>query len=653
MWNKIKNAIGTGTRSPYVNQYFEEANIRSSVYMSAVVIVLELWMIIRTFVKYVLLSDTSRDLNWIVSHFYSYFILLAIAVIVFVYAVGYLRNHYSGRKTGRVLIIIFAALCIAFGIFISASDYARGRQILTFLTMELYVWALLIWRPVISFLVLSSTFILFYYQVNQTTLAAGSVFYEGDRINYFIFWISIMMVSISQYHQRYDEAMKDEDLEEANARLNMMAVRDDVTGIHNMNYFVERSSQLLLEESVNPKDWLFLFLDIENYKYYNDHYGFEKGNILLTNLAETVEKVFDEAVTARQSDDHFVVFTPREGCFEKIDLVRDYISENQGDIKLGLKAGSFGTDKRDVSVRLACDRARYACSIIKKKYDINYREYDEKLDKEFHKRQYIVDHIEEAVEKGYIQAYYQPVVQSDGKELCGCEALARWIDPEYGFLSPGEFIPILEEYRLIHRLDECIYERVFSDMRNAIDRDGIIFPVSINFSRLDFELMDVVAVLERLTDKYRVPKDFIHVEITESALTDNMGNLNSAIEKLRELGYALWLDDFGSGYSSFNVLKDYHFEVLKIDMKFLDNLEGNENSKIIIKSIIEMAEALNMNTLAEGVENEEQSEFLTQIHCERQQGYLYGRPMTIGELEKRLRSGQYTISPQLASVNYR
>ena len=192
------------------------------------------------------------------------------------------------------------------------------------------------------------------------------------------------------------------------------------------------------------------------------------------------------------------------------------------EIYLELKVGGYRPASRDVDPRIAVDSARYACSLIKNRYGTNYKEYDEEVDSEFHKRQYIVNHIDRAVQNGYIKVYYQPVVWSDTKELCGLEALARWEDPTYGFLSPGVFIPVLEEYRQIHKLDACIFEQVCRDMRESMDAARKVVPVSLNFSRLDFELMDAVGLLEELIERYDIPKDYLHVEITESALTENM-----------------------------------------------------------------------------------------------------------------------------------
>jgi EAL domain-containing protein (putative c-di-GMP-specific phosphodiesterase class I) len=211
-------------------------------------------------------------------------------------------------------------------------------------------------------------------------------------------------------------------------------------------------------------------------------------------------------------------------------------------------------------------------------------------------------------------------------------------------MNPGQFVPVLEDTHLIHKLDTAILENVCRDIRDALDKKLPVVPISINFSRLDFKLMDAVSVLEETVKKYNVPKQLLHVEITESALIDDLGALNKAIARLREQGYALWLDDFGSGYSSFNVLKDYEFDVLKIDMKFLSGFNENEKSRTLIKSVIDMADDIGMKTLTEGVETEEEMTFLKDAGCGRLQGYLFGKHLPRETLLEDIAKGKYVIS---------
>lgn len=239
-------------------------------------------------------------------------------------------------------------------------------------------------------------------------------------------------------------------------------------------------------------------------------------------------------------------------------------------------------------------------------------------------RDHVIRHLDEAIEKHWLQVYYQPVIRMMTGELCGMEALARWIDPEIGFLSPGSFIPVLEQVRLIHRLDAFVLEEVCRTLRQRLDENLPITPVSFNLSRYDFDMMDVFAFIENTRRKYAVPRDFLHIEITESVLAQDSRVIQQALTHLRQEGYEIWLDDFGSVYSSLNILKDYTVDLIKLDMGFLRSF--TEKSRSIISSVIGMAKDLGIKTLAEGVETQEHADFLAAIGYGRQQGYFYGLP---------------------------
>ena len=311
---------------------------------------------------------------------------------------------------------------------------------------------------------------------------------------------------------------------------------------------------------------------------------------------------------------------------------------------LDVRAGAYRPRDTEDTARHAIDRARYAMRHVTNWQNSFVPEYDEKVSKEYRLRRYILNNVEKAVREGYIQVFYQPVVWAEDGTIAGCEALARWIDPEMGFLSPGAFIPALEEGRQIHKLDLCIYEQVCKRIRDSIDNGLPVLATSLNFSRLDFELMDAVGELEALVEKYRVPKEYLHVEITESAVTEDVEGLQRAMKRLHDGGFAIWLDDFGSGYSSMNVLKDFDFDLLKIDMEFLKNFHNNQNSRKIISSIINLANSLNMMTLSEGVETEEAVDFLREAGCGRLQGYFYGKPMRYEELLEKINDGTLKLS---------
>ncbi len=252
-------------------------------------------------------------------------------------------------------------------------------------------------------------------------------------------------------------------------------------------------------------------------------------------------------------------------------------------------------------------------------------------------KQYVIDNIDKAIENDYIQVYYQPVARTITEEICAMEALARWNDPEFGLLSPGVFIDALEQAELIYKLDCCVVRKVCEDYRRAQKENLPFMPVSFNLSRLDFRLCDMVEIINDAALSNNVPLDMLRVEITESVVADDRSLMRDIFDRLADMGYRIWMDDFGSGYSSLNFLKDFDFETLKIDMLFLSDF--NDRSRSIITSIVDMAKKIGIHTLAEGVETREQVDFLKSIGCEKVQGYYFGKPLpydeTLESIDKR------------------
>ena len=757
--------FGFNKNTKYVDIYIRESNVRSGVFLAAVIIIIEIWMIIRQLYKYIIpswptggtfmtyfdlfFSNTSyfflflfvgisvftfcythqlkrlnpkKNLivNGIVSGvaiLYSFFIFkeplswssvsksLSSALIIAVYVLAfslsaiivlycllvYLDRPHKSAVLNFVM-ILFSAMVIAFGVRVSYSDYIskNPKEIICFLTMVMYGACLLIWRPYISIILNTALFIVFYQLIIRGSLGAtsdfltlittkfaedGSIlipgvdpnsiiftyythssyipwtigeqftlsdwnaylvsFKDGDLVNYITFLISLTMVSVSLYHQRRNAAIKDEELE-------YLANYDELTGMNNYASFIRDVSAIK-----NRAGKRIVFVNVDNFKTFNDQRGFAEGNKFLKRVGDLINEQFKGQITCRQSDDHYALFISEEGFEDNLIELNEKVKTLDPDIVQELKFGSYKPhDEEDV--RRAVDKARYACSTIKMDHAKLHVEYDRKMHNEYHLKQYVIHSVDKAVQEGWIKPYYQPVVWSKDGKLCGVEALARWEDPVRGMLSPGCFVPALEETKLIHKLDAWIIEKVCIDLREALDfGDNPVVPVSINFSRLDFELMNAVDHLETMMQKYNIPKDLIHVEVTESALTDSDTKLFEDIHELKNRGYALWLDDFGSGYSSLNALKDFEFDVLKIDMKFLSTFSTNPRTKSLIESIIQMANKLGMRTLTEGVETKEEVEFLKEVNCERLQGYLFGKPMPHEVLVEKIKSGEIKVSKDL------
>ncbi|MBR0307317.1 MAG: EAL domain-containing protein [Mogibacterium sp.] len=241
-----------------------------------------------------------------------------------------------------------------------------------------------------------------------------------------------------------------------------------------------------------------------------------------------------------------------------------------------------------------------------------------------------VFHLEKAIDNNEFEIYYQPLIHTISGSLCGFEALVRWHHPSLGFLTPAQFLPPLEDTRQIHHLDTHVIEKVCQWYSEQRDLGNPVVPVSVNLSRVDFECTDMFRVIESMTARYKMPSNMLNIEITESAISDNAQKMHTTIERFRNAGYQVWMDDFGSGYSSLNTLKDFEFDQMKIDMCFLSDM--NDRSKQIIRSMISMAKDIDMITLVEGVETTEQMEFLKSIGCDRMQGFYFSRPMPYDQL---------------------
>ena len=257
------------------------------------------------------------------------------------------------------------------------------------------------------------------------------------------------------------------------------------------------------------------------------------------------------------------------------------------------------------------------------------------------KSRYILESFETALARGYIQPFYQPVIRTISGQLCSFEALARWIDPVYGMIRPDEFIPVLEEHKLIHLLDSHIIREVCRRIRHSVESEETPIPVSVNLSRLDFMLCDAFAMVDRHVRDFQIAHDFLYIEITESVMGETEGLMHTVVDRFHAAGYQVWMDDFGSGFSSLNMLKDYTFDEIKLDMCFLRSFD--ERSRRIMTAFIQMAKDIGIHTLTEGVETEEQYIYLRNVGCEKVQGYFFGKPLPYQDALENLRQKNIEI----------
>lgn len=333
-----------------------------------------------------------------------------------------------------------------------------------------------------------------------------------------------------------------------------------------------------------------------------------------------------------------MVLADSAGVEDKIREAHSRIRALRPSAKVDCKAGIYQLGRWGADPNLAVTRVKIACDSIHDSGDHFMAYYTEALDRKVELKDYVSRHMDEAVEKGYIKAYYQPIVRTVSGALCGMEALARWEDPKRGFLQPADFISALEESRQIHKLDLEIIRQVCENFSRCMAEGRPVVPVSVNLSRLDFLQCDIFQEVENRVLEYNVPRDMIHIEITERLLNAMDARIRQGLQRFRKAGYEIWMDDFGSGYSSLNLLKGYFFDVLKIDMAFLGS--SSEGARKIISSIISMDKSIGTRSLAEGVETREQFEFLKNRGCEKVQGFFFGKPMPYEEsLDHCMREG--------------
>lgn len=372
-----------------------------------------------------------------------------------------------------------------------------------------------------------------------------------------------------------------------------------------------------------------LFVNLINFRSMNIRYGIAYGDRFLQAAGRCIRECFPEGAAAHFGGDHFAVFTPSRQIQKQAMNLREMIKKTGTDT-IDCSIGACIWEDPDLTPETVCSRAKIACDDNRKHMNTFFSFYTEAMGKDLEMSEYVTSFLDEAIRRDWIQVYYQPVIRAVSGQLCGVEALARWQDPRRGLLFPASFIEPLEKAQLIWKLDLCVIRQVMEKIaeRNAGNCPEI--PVSLNLSRVDFLCCDIFYEIETLVKQYDIPRRMLHIEVTESTLTSREDEISHSLDRFRSAGYEIWIDDFGSGYSTLNLLKDYAFDVLKMDMAFLR--KDTPRSRSIIASVIAMDKKIGSRTLAEGVETGEQADFLKKCGCEKLQGYYYGKPLPFDEL---------------------
>ncbi|MCC6093788.1 MAG: GGDEF domain-containing phosphodiesterase [Eubacterium sp.] len=403
---------------------------------------------------------------------------------------------------------------------------------------------------------------------------------------------------------------------------------DELTGLPSAATFYQQALNQARERSANNSFVFYcpVFFNIANFRGFNRTYGMDVGDRCLRFTASQLKRVFPNSPLTRLDADSFLGLLPRENLEEKIEEVCSAVNQYLENRSYAMKAGIVKFDEAVPAevIRHSFDMARIACDSVKNDGEHSYAVFRKELGEQVEIRNYILDHFEQALEKGYIKAYFQPVVRTLSGKVCSAEALCRWEDPVKGMISPGTFIPVLEDARRIGRLDQYMIEQTVRTIYDLLASGRRVVPMSLNLSQLDFDLIQPLKCLNDTCEKYQVPHKYIHVEITERVLAESQERMIKAIHDFHEAGYEVWLDDFGSEYSSLKSLNRFSLDLIKLDMDFFRKFD--DRSKAIITSIVIMAKRLGIHTLAEGVETKEHLDFLKEIGCERIQGFYYSAP---------------------------
>ena len=416
---------------------------------------------------------------------------------------------------------------------------------------------------------------------------------------------------------------------------------DTVANCPNKEAFVEKVKSLITQ---NPDKKYRLYCgDINKYKVINELFGSDIGDAVLRTIARRIEDLLDgNGWYARITSGQFAIFIE-----ETIDNIQKIINLKSFDctslginypitMRFGFYSMQENTDEKNMSVMNMINSAILAMDLRVTQQENTYSGYTKNLKQKQHEEAKLSTLMKSALDNNEFVLWFQPQYSTSSGKLVGAEALCRWINKEGQIISPSIFIPVTEKNGFIRYLDKEIWRKAFSMVRRWIDEGYDPIPISINISRVSLESDGIFYTIKYLKDEYHIPPELIHFEITESAYIGDEGNFLQRINQIRSLGFKIAMDDFGSGYSSLNSLKDIPIDIIKLDMGFLNDSDNGENKETekqinrggtIISSVIRMAQKLRYITIAEGVEKEEQAQFLKSIGCDIIQGFLYSKPM--------------------------
>lgn len=445
------------------------------------------------------------------------------------------------------------------------------------------------------------------------------------------------------------------DEEMIKAELQYQAEYDKLTGIYNEEAFYRLTRKMLDENQDSPH--VIVCWNIERFKLIGDLVGSETSDLVLKIFADVLRKemIKNMGTYGRLEADHFAICLQYALFDEKIFQMKlqESFAEYNLQYPVTLAAGIYLIEDRSMPISLMCDRATLALQTIQGNYHRHYAFYDTSLRETMIMEQEVRNDMKSALLNREFVIYMQPIYSLTTGAPVSAETLVRWKHPQKGIIPPDKFIPVFEQSGFIAELDRYVWEEVCKYLKDRKSRGLPDFPISLNVSRASLYSMKVFDVVTNLVKKYDIAPKLFRIEITESAYSDNPDQFLSTISDLQKFGFTILMDDFGSGYSSLNTLKDIPVDILKVDMKFIESIEVSNRARNILASVVRMAVRLGLPVIMEGVETKEQIDFLASIGCDTIQGYYFAYPMLIEDFERHL-SGKVPVSlPAPADVHLR
>ncbi|MGI6114773.1 two-component system response regulator [Luoshenia tenuis] len=427
-------------------------------------------------------------------------------------------------------------------------------------------------------------------------------------------------------------------LRETAAMINLIQY-DRLTGLYSKEFFYQRVKEILMQHP--EKQYDIVCSDIENFKLVNDIFGVPTGDRLLRGVAGMyAEMAGEKGICGRFNADQFGCLLEHRPEYRNEWFIRagKQVNTLSNAKNVVMKWGIYAVENRELSVEQMCDRALLAARSIKGQYGKYFAAYDDKLRSQLLREQAITNGMEAALAQGEFEIYLQPKYRIPEGSLAGAEALVRWRHPEWGLQSPAEFIPLFEKNGFITKLDQFVWDRACAALREWDDKGYPPISISVNVSRADIYNADIADILTRTLKRYQLPLSRLHLEITESAYTEDPRQIISTVGQLREMGFIIEMDDFGSGYSSLNMLNQMPLDILKLDMKFIRSETAKPLDREILHFIMDLARWMDLRVVAEGVETRDQLVRLEEIGCDYVQGYYFAKPMPCTEFETLLKA---------------